>query len=77
PVGTGNHSWQQTVCSGSSIGQKGMICAAKTIALCLLEALSDKELLAAARKELDGHLSEYPYSCPIPADVMPDLNMAD
>ena len=74
PVGTGNHSWQQCVCAGSSIGHKGMIVAAKTIAMSLLEAMADPELLKAARKELDDQLAEYPYTCPIPADVMPALD---
>ena len=74
PNGTGNHSWQQVVCSGSSIGWKGMITAAKVLGLCLCEALCDEELLKKARKELDDKLAEYPYSCPIPADVMPDLD---
>ncbi len=74
PNGTGNHSWQQVVCSGSSIGWKGMITAAKVMGLSLCEALCDEELLKKARKELDDKLSEYAYTCPIPADVMPDLD---
>ncbi|MBR3227552.1 MAG: amidohydrolase [Erysipelotrichaceae bacterium] len=73
PVGTGNHSWQQVVCSGSSIGWKGMICAAKILGLSLCEAICDEELLKKARRELDDKLAEYPYTCPIPDDVMPDL----
>ena len=74
PNGTGNHSWQQVVCSGSSIGWKGMITAAKLLGICLCEAMCDKELLAKARKELDDKLKDYPYTCPIPPNVMPDIN---
>lgn len=73
PVGTGNHSWQQVVCSGSAIGQKGMLAAAKILAFGFLKALSSPELLKKARLELDGHLAEYPYSCPIPPEVKPGM----
>ncbi len=71
PVGTGNHSWQQVVCSGSSIGQKGMLAAARVMAVSFCEALCDREMLRAARAELDAQLAAYPYSCPIPPEVMP------
>ncbi len=74
PVGTGNHSWQQVVCSGSSIGWKGMLTAAKVLGLSLCEALCDEELLKKARKELDDKLAEYPYTSPIPPDVMPNID---
>ena len=35
--------------------------------------MSDSELLKKARLELDGHLAEYPYSCPIPPEVKPGM----
>mgnify|MGYP004572820171 CR=1 FL=1 len=71
PVGTGNHSWQQVVASGSAIGQKGMIAAAKVIAMSLCDALCRPDLLAEARKELDAHLTACAYHCPIPPEVQP------
>ncbi len=73
PVGTGNHSWQQVVCSGSSIGQKGMLTAARVMALSMCDALCDPALLKAAREELEAHLKEYPYVCPIPPEVQPGM----
>ena len=71
PVGTGNHSWQQVVASGSAIGQKGMIAAAKVIAMSMCDALCDPELLRKARMELDAHLAGCPYHCPIPPEIKP------
>ena len=38
---------------------------------------TEEEAVEAARKELDDQLSEYPYSCPIPDDVKPNLEMGD
>jgi aminobenzoyl-glutamate utilization protein B len=70
-IGTANHSWQQVVCSGMSIGQKGMLCAAKTMALTAVDILTDPVLLAAAKEEYE-HISEmYPYKCPLPQDLKP------
>lgn len=71
PVGTGNHSWQQVVCSGMGIGHKGMLVAGKAMALSLLDFVTDPALLARARAELDAQLALYPYTCPIPAGVVP------
>jgi aminobenzoyl-glutamate utilization protein B len=73
PVGTGNHSWQQVVCSGSAIGQKGMLAASKTIALSLCEALCSPELLKAARAELDAATADYPYVSPLPEGATPEM----
>lgn len=75
PVGTGNHSWQQVVCSGSEIGFKGMLFAGKVLAMSLCEALNDTELLKKAKEELDEQLREYPYVCPLPEGAVPDLEM--
>ncbi|MBK5293693.1 MAG: amidohydrolase [Acidobacteriia bacterium] len=39
--GTPAHTWQSTACSGMSIGRKGMLVAAKTLALTTLDILHD------------------------------------
>lgn len=70
-VGTGNHSWQQTVCSGMGIGQKGMLCAAKALSMTATELMQSPEALKEARKELDARLAEYPYVSPIPDGMNP------
>jgi len=46
--GTPGHSWQ-AACAGSTIGQKGMIMAAKTLALTGADLLLDPKLEAARR----------------------------
>lgn len=70
PIGTANHSWQQTVCSGMSIGHKGMICAAKTIALTALDILTDRDLLQAAQEEYQQIMKRQPYTCPLDKDFV-------
>jgi aminobenzoyl-glutamate utilization protein B len=45
------HSWQAVACSGMSIGVKGMIVAAKTMALTVAYLFSDPATLAKAREE--------------------------
>lgn len=70
-VGSGNHSWQQVVCSGSHIGQAGMICAAKALAMTSAELMSSPEVIQRARAELDAKLAVYPYTSPIPDGVSP------
>jgi aminobenzoyl-glutamate utilization protein B len=45
------HSWQAVACAGSSIGIKGMLVAAKTMALTAGDLLADPRILAAAKEE--------------------------
>lgn len=71
PVGSTNHSWQQVVCAGMSIGHKGMLCAAETIAMTMLDILTDPELLEAAKNEFNKKLKASPYTCPMPKDIKP------
>ena len=47
PLGTPGHSWQTVASSGSSIGAKGMIFAAKAMALAGLDLLTDPALAGA------------------------------
>lgn len=55
PLGTPGHSWQIVASSGSSIGAKGMLLAAKALALTGLDLLTKPELLAEAKAELKAH----------------------
>jgi len=45
------HTWQAVAAGGSSIAHKGMINAAKTLAMTAADLFQDPELIAAARKE--------------------------
>ncbi|MFN8354325.1 MAG: amidohydrolase [Spirosomataceae bacterium] len=49
--GTASHSWQAVACSGMTIGQKGLIVAAKTLALTGLDLFKDTSLIEKARVE--------------------------
>ena len=49
--GTPGHSWQAVACTGSSIGRKGMLVAAKALAGMALDLLSDQQLIEAAKAE--------------------------
>ena len=47
------HSWQATACAGGSIGVKGMLVAAKTMALTTLDLFTDPPLIQKANAEFD------------------------
>ena len=51
--GTPAHSWQAVAASGMSIGHKGALNAAKTLALTAVALYQDRELIARARQEFD------------------------
>ena len=68
-IGAPGHSWQITSCAGSSLGQKGMVYAAKVMARFGLEIIEDPQLLAAAKAEFAEKTGGQPYQCPIPAQV--------
>ena len=51
--GTSAHSWQAVAAGGTSIGTKGMLLAAKTLALTALDLFTDPAHLEAARQEFD------------------------
>jgi aminobenzoyl-glutamate utilization protein B len=50
--GTSAHSWQAVAAGGTSIGIKGMILAAKTIALTAIDLFEDPEITLKAKEEL-------------------------
>jgi len=71
PLGTPGHSWQTVASSGSSIGAKGMIFAAKAMALAGLDLLTQPDLLAAAIAEFQQARGDQAYVSPLPADSTP------
>ncbi len=73
PVGNAGHSWQNTAAAGTTIGTKGMVVAAKAMALTGLDALVDPDLVVQARKEFQARTAATPYVCPIPAHVNPEV----
>lgn len=72
--GTPAHSWQAVACGGYSIGRKGMLLAAKTLALSAIDLLKDPALVAAARADFEKRRAGFEYRSRIPADQKPPLN---
>jgi len=75
-LGAPGHSWQAVACSGTSIGHKSLIFAAKTMAGSTLDLLTKPELLKKAKEEHEEKMKGRVYRCPIPADINPPLEMA-
>lgn len=68
---TPGHSWQVVAQSGMGIGHKGMLFAAKVMALTALDFMANPTRLNAAREEFEQKIKATPYVCPIPDCVKP------
>ncbi len=64
--GTPGHSWQQVACIGSSIGDKGILYAAKSLAVSAVQLLEDESLRAAAQADFEERLKGRTYKTLIP-----------
>jgi len=71
PIGVAGHSWQNTASSGSGIGFKGMMLAAKTMALTILDLQTEPEILVAAQDEFNKSKGGVQYVSPLPAGINP------
>jgi aminobenzoyl-glutamate utilization protein B len=65
------HSWGIVATSGMSIGHKGMLHAAKIMALSAMDLFSDPQHLKLARAEFERELAAHPYVNPIPEHIQP------
>lgn len=70
-LGTPEHSWQLVSQDKTSIGHKGMLLAAKTLAGAAVDLLEKPELVEKARQEFEKRLDGQTYRCAIPNDVVP------
>jgi len=70
-LGTPGHSWQNTVAAGSSIGAKGMMLAARALALATLELMTRPDLRQAAQAEFAARTEGKRYVSPLPEGAMP------
>jgi aminobenzoyl-glutamate utilization protein B len=77
--GTPAHSWQAVAAGGTTIGRKGMLLAARTLAAVAWDLFRDPEILAAARAELRRRLEEsgYRYQPMLERDQPPPLDYRD
>lgn len=71
--GTPGHTWQVVAQGGSSIGHKGMIAAAKALALATISAMEQPELLEKAHEEF-VKATGGKYVCPVPPETVPLLD---
>ena len=72
--GTSAHTWQAVAAGGTSIGHKGMINAAKTLAMTAADLYQDPKLIKASRKEWNmARGQDFDYS-PLLGDRNPPLD---
>ncbi|KAE8128132.1 MULTISPECIES: amidohydrolase [Bifidobacterium] len=71
PQGMSPHSWQWVANGKSSVAHKGLVLGAKTIALTAYDALTNPDLLKAAREAFERDLDGATYTSVIPPEVVP------
>ena len=73
-LGTPAHSWQAVAQSGTSLGHKSAVFAAKVMAATIIDLLTNEQLLAKAKEEHKRRLGGKQYKSPIPPDHKPPLD---
>lgn len=71
PAGSPGHSWQNVSCGRTSIGDKGLLYAAKVLAGSAADLFTDPALLEAAEAEFAERTKDEKYLCPIEDDAVP------
>ena len=74
--GVSAHTWQAAACAGTSIGRKGMVLAARTLALAGVELLEKPVEIDAAKTAFQKRLAGRHWVTRIPADGKPPLDYA-
>lgn len=69
--GTPAHSWQWVATGKSSIAHKGMLTAAKTIAMTALDVLENPDIIKKAKEEHTKNLGGKSYKSAIPPELSP------
>jgi aminobenzoyl-glutamate utilization protein B len=72
--GVSAHTWQAAACAGSSIGRKGMVVAARTLALAGVELFENPAEVQAAKDAYTKRLDGRHWTTRIPADGKPPLD---
>src|SRR5206468_9339001 len=65
-AGSPGHSWQNVAAIGSPIGHKGMMVAAKVLALSAIDLLQNPKELEEARKDFQERMKDRKYTTRIP-----------
>jgi aminobenzoyl-glutamate utilization protein B len=71
PTACPGHTWGEVASAGMSIGHKGMMHAAKIMAVTAMELYANPEHLPKIRHEFEQNTGGKPYASPIPADIEP------
>lgn len=74
--GVGAHTWQAAACAGSSVGRKGMVVAARTLALAAVELFENPAEVQAAKAAFQERLAGRHWTTRIQADSPPPLDYA-
>ena len=75
--GTPGHSWQSAACAGTSVGRKGMMVAAKTLALTAMDLFTDPAQVKAARDDFEKRRAGFEYRSRVPEGQKPPLTYRD
>ena len=75
-IGTPFHTWQVVAQGKSPAAHKAMVQAAKAMAGLGVRALTDPELITAAKADLEKRTTRTPYVSPLPDHVSPPLEMS-
>jgi aminobenzoyl-glutamate utilization protein B len=67
PAGSPGHSWQNTAAIGSPMGHKGMLVAAKVLALSAVDLLQGPKALEEAKEDFRQRMKGRQYTTRIPA----------
>jgi aminobenzoyl-glutamate utilization protein B len=67
-AGSPGHSWQNVAAVGSPIGHKGMMVAAKVLALSAVDLLQDPQALKDAKADFQERMKDSKYTTKIPKD---------
>jgi aminobenzoyl-glutamate utilization protein B len=67
-AGSPGHSWQNVAAIGSPIGHKGMMVAAKVLALSAVDLLQDAQALKEAKADFQDRMKDRKYTTKIPKD---------
>lgn len=73
PPGTPLHTWMSTATAGTSLARKGMVVAAKTLALSAVELLRNPSLVTQARQDWLKSINQRPYKSLLPEGKKPAL----
>ena len=71
-IGNVGHTWQMTAQSGSVLGHKGLLTAAKMMALAAVRTMESPEVMKAAKAEYAARTGGT-YQCPLPDYVQPPI----